>query len=56
MKKRSVLHFVAQDVLGTAANNAQQASFLLGRGLARIFLDEKSSSYISFPLTFRRTA
>ena len=37
MKKRSVLHFVVQDVLGTAANNAQQASFLLGRGLARTF-------------------
>ena len=37
VKKRSVLHFVAQDVLGTAANNAQQASFLLGRVLARIF-------------------
>ena len=26
MQKRSVLHFVVQDVLGTAANNAQQAS------------------------------
>ena len=26
VKKRSVLHFVVQDVLGTAANNAQQAS------------------------------
>ena len=37
MKKRSVLHFVVQDVLGTAANNAQQASFLLGRVLARTF-------------------
>ena len=37
MKKRSMLHFVVQDVLGTAANNAQQASFLLGRVLARIF-------------------
>ena len=34
-KKRGVLHFVVQDVLGTAASNAQQASFLLGRGLAR---------------------
>ena len=37
LKKRSMLHFVAQDVLGTAANNAQQASFLLGRVLARTF-------------------
>ena len=30
VKKRSMLHFVAQDVLGTAANNAQQASFCCG--------------------------
>ena len=37
VKKRSVLHLVVQDVLGTAASNAQKASFLLGRGLARIF-------------------
>ena len=29
-KKRSVLHFVVQDVLGTAASNAQQASFCWG--------------------------
>jgi len=36
-KKRSVLHLVVQDVLGTAASNAQKASFLLGRALARIF-------------------
>lgn len=26
-KKRSVLHFVVQDVLGTAANNAQRLPF-----------------------------
>jgi len=37
VKKRSVLHLVVQDVLGTAASNAQKASFLLGRALARIF-------------------
>jgi len=40
-KKRSVLHFVVQDVLGTAANNAQKASFLMGRGLARSFYMKK---------------
>ena len=30
VKKRSMLHFVAQDVLGTAASNAQKASFCWG--------------------------
>ena len=33
-KKRSVLHFVVQDVLGTA-EQCPEASFLMGRGLAR---------------------
>ena len=56
VKKRSVLHFLVQDVLGTAANSDQQASFFAGERFSKDFLYEKSSSYISFPLTFRRTA
>ena len=48
MQKRSVLHFVVQDVLGTAANNAQQASFLLGRVLARTFYMKRVHSIFPF--------
>ena len=50
MKKRSVLHFVVQDVLGTAANNAQQASFLLGRGLARTSYMKRAHPIFPFHL------
>ena len=38
VKRRSVLHLVVQDVLGTAASNAQKASFLLGRSLQGFFI------------------